>query len=129
MIALRRQAMAQPEQANDDSKKGTGHNTKTGAREILNTLAQMQLASLATSSALLSQWTVCTIRHGEQVSKILRTLAQSQENYGAAAREVLDVYRKYLQQTISLSSTADLRFYSELDKIRHTITSRPTTNA
>ena len=119
--------MAQPEQANDESKQEPGHNTKTGAREILNTLAQMQLASLATGAALLSQLTVCTIRHGEQVGNIFRTLAQGQEDYGAAAREVFDVYRQYLQQTISLSSIAGLRFYSELDKIRRATSSGPTT--
>jgi hypothetical protein len=109
--------------ASDDPKQDSGSGTNTGVRALVNTLAQMQLAGLMTGSAFLSQWTVCTIGYGEQVGKILRTVAQGQENYGEAAAEVLDMYRKYLQQTLNLSSTFGLRFYHELDKIRRTTAS------
>jgi hypothetical protein len=111
--------------SNDDARKDPTPNTNTGFRETLNTLAQMQLAGLVTGSALLGQWAMCTIVYGEQVGKILRTAAQDPGSYHKAAIEVLDVYQKYVQQTLNMSSTFGLQFYSELDKIRRSTASEP----
>jgi hypothetical protein len=112
--------------SHDDAKKDPGHNPNTGFGQTPTTLAQMQRAGLATGSALLGQWLMCTIMYSEQVSKILGTVGQDQGSYQKTAIDVLDVYQKYLQQTLNLSSTFGLRFYSELDNIRRGTASAPT---
>jgi hypothetical protein len=102
----------------DDARKDSRPNTNTESRQTPTTLAQIQLAGLATGSAWLGQWAVCTILYSEQVSKIFGTAVQGQGSYQKAAIDVLDVSQKYLQQTLNLSSIFGLRFYHELDNIR-----------
>jgi hypothetical protein len=112
--------------SHDDARKDAGPNPNTGFTQTPTTLAQMQLAGLATGSALLGQWLMCTIMYSEQVSKIFGTAGQDQGSYQKAAIDVLDVYQKYLQQTLNLSSTFGLRFYSELDNLRRRTASEST---
>jgi hypothetical protein len=92
---------------------------------VISDLAQLQLAGLKTGAAFLSQWAEMTTRYSEQVGKTLSGLARDPKNYEQAAAEVMDEYRKYLGQLTNLPRISALRFYRELERIRHEIADAP----
>jgi hypothetical protein len=99
-------------------ERAPGSRPDERTRRPLFRLAEMQIASLASGVAVMSQWADLAARYAKDLEGVLQAVDRKKIGYRDAMDRAMRDYQRYLGQATDLPRIYALRFYTELARVR-----------